>query len=1081
VLPWFIEMEIPSRAFSHVINCRGARVAERRLLEEIGGQLASGADVLTPPVRVVVPSRSLRHHLLRVVARQRRSVAGLNVQTLYGLAMEVLAGTEAERRTGDAGFEVVVRRLAAVQPSLRSALGQLVDGYDAVVGAVRDLLDAGFQPGNEEGVIERLDEVAEEVASERIERARALVRLGSEVLGDSDRLGVWRPTHALQLAEDRIRALGPEALPTRALFIHGFADVTGVAADLLVALVQIHRGVVILDRPPDPVESPREDAGSVFLSRIEERLAHLDQVEETGAYGPPEIRLAEASDVESEARWVADRIRTLIEAGVEPEAIGVVSRGLEGLLLPCRRHFRRLGIPFSGCGATVPGAGLRRILNRLADLLRAAGEADVDLWIEARGDAQRRTELLLGLRVLGLLRVTDVARLGLDGVPAAGVTLPVAVSAEEEESDGDCRERRVLPTKALESAAADAARLLKSFSQWPDAADPGVHRKHTMGVLDVLGWSTDAPERESVRTCLDDLSRELPSDFEITRPEWLKLVADRLSSAGKVAVGGRGAGVQLLSVMEARARTFETLFIAGVNRGVFPRVVHEDPMLPEAVRFRLAADVLPEMPVKGRSADEERYLFAQLLSSAPEVHLSWHLYGTDGTLTPSPFVDRLRLREGIAAPESAPQLWPVEDAVPRPRPAYELAVLAAPKVDRDGFEKILAAAISENLVGERESPAWSTVEELAAARADALAAAEPPPGSGVPGPWFGFTGSFGRYADDPMWVTRLEATGTCPWRAFIEQRLGIYPLPDPRLGLPGVDGMLVGQVVHAVLEKIVLDAISDPPTDLDRAIAGAPVEVPWPSLARFDELVQREARRVAFREGLATIGMAPLLEARARQFLDVAHGVEWKGENALAGVLAPEVEGAVAIDGVARPLAFRADRVDLAECGPELVDYKAARPFSTAATDTTRASHVLARVARGRLLQAAAYAGAAGASGGRGRYLYLKPDDRWGGEVRNVVIRGNDKDVVERFETAVRAIADGRARGIAFPRLEEADGKNAEHCRYCRVAEACRRDDSGFRRRLVDWMHRESTGDHPDEESARALWWLGFDREGGDE
>ena len=81
----------------------------------------------------------------------------------------------------------------------------------------------------------------------------------------------------------------------------------------------------------------------------------------------------------------------------------------------------------------------------------------------------------------------------------------------------------------------------------------------------------------------------------------------------------------------------------------------------------------------------------------------------------------------------------------------------------------------------------------------------------------------------------------------------------------------------------------------------------------------------------------------------------------------------------------------------------------------------------------------------------------------------------------MRTIAESRARGIAFPRLEEADGRSAEHCSYCRVAEACRRDDSGFRQHLVEWMNAAVRSDDRDEEAARELWWLGFDREGGEE
>jgi len=1068
----------PTESRSRVITCSGARAAERRLLEEVDRLSESTAEDLALPVRIVVPSRSLRHHVIRAIARHRGGVAGLQVQTLFGLAMEVLAIADVKAPRGNAGFEVLVRRLAAVEPSLRSPLGELIDGYDAVIGAVRDLLDAGFQPGNEEGVIERLDEVASEVAAERVERARALVRLAAKVFEHTDELGVWRSTQALQIAEDRIHIQGPEALPTRALLVHGFADVTGVAADLLLALVRAHGGVVILDRPPDPAEPAHEDLGGAFLSRIDERLIHLDHVADSSADDPAQIRLAEAPDIESEARWIAERVRTLVDSGMDPEDIGVVSRGLEGLALPLRRHFRRLGIPFSGSGATVPGAGLRRRLSRLADLLRMADGTNVDLWIEARGETQGRTELLLGLRVLGLLRVTDVARLATDGVPVNGVTLPIAFS-EDEENGGGGRKRGVLPASVLDRAATDAGRLLKVFGLWPENGGALLHRRHTIEVLDAINWPADSPERERALECLVTLCRELPSRLEVARSEWLKLVADRLQQAGEVALGGRGAGVQVLTVVEARSRTFERLLVGSAGRGVFPRVVHEDPMLPEAVRVRLAADVLPEMPVKGRSADEERYLFAQLLSSSPVVELSWHLYGPDGTMTPSPFVDRLHLREDVGEPEKVPQLWPVEDSGPRLRPAYELAVLAAPRVDRDGFERLLDAAFSEDLVGEGQGPAIVAFDELAAARADLLEAIEPLPAVGDPGPWFGFAGPVDTTDDGPMWVTRLEATGICPWRAFVQQRLGIYPLPDPHLGLPGVDGMLVGQVVHRVLERIVVSAAEDLPGDLSSALAGLPVEVPWPSPTRFDELVRRQAARVARQEGLA-IGMAPLLEARARRFLETARTVEWGGDGTLAGVLATEVEGAVAIRGVERPLAFRADRVDAGAVGPELVDYKAATPMSTAKQPKTRESHLRNKIARGRLLQAAAYAGATGADGS-GRYLYLKPDDRWGDEIRNVVVCGNDEELVGPFEVAVRTIVEGRACGIVFPRVEEADGKSAVHCGYCRVAEACRRDDTGFRRCLVEWMRKRAATDDRSQEAARALWWLGVERDGGEE
>ena len=122
---------------SRVITCAGARSAERRLLEEIDRLSTSAVEEIGLPLRVVVPSRSLRHHLIRVIARSRGGVAGLQIQTLFGLALEAVARSGLDSPRADAGFEVQVRRLAAAEPTLRGSLDGLTDGYDAVVGAVQ--------------------------------------------------------------------------------------------------------------------------------------------------------------------------------------------------------------------------------------------------------------------------------------------------------------------------------------------------------------------------------------------------------------------------------------------------------------------------------------------------------------------------------------------------------------------------------------------------------------------------------------------------------------------------------------------------------------------------------------------------------------------------------------------------------------------------------------------------------------------------------------------------------------------------------------------------------------------------------
>ena len=80
------------------------------------------------------------------------------------------------------------------------------------------------------------------------------------------------------------------------------------------------------------------------------------------------------------------------------------------------------------------------------------------------------------------------------------------------------------------------------------------------------------------------------------------------------------------------------------------------------------------------------------------------------------------------------------------------------------------------------------------------------------------------------------------------------------------------------------------------------------------------------------------------------------------------------------------------------------------------------------------------------------------------------------FRTAVLTIAEAWRAGGLPPRVEEADGKNAVHCGFCPVSEACLRDDSGYRQRLVKWMDARDEGDSPAVAAARAVWWLGVER-----
>jgi len=1064
-----------NREVSRVIVCRGALATERRLFEELAQLVPTSPDDLKLPVRIIVPSRSLRLHLLRRLVEDRGAVAGVAVQTLGGIVHEITERSGYRAPGGVAGFEVLVRRLARGEEALAAELEALSDGYDVVLGAIRDLLDAGFGPDHEEAVLERLGELAPMVPLPDRRRAAALVRVAARAVEAAEITGARPQAAAYQRATESLSENGRAALPSRCVVIHGFADLTGVAADLVSAVVRIVGGVVLLDRVPDPSEPSSDDQGNVFLNRFEVRLGGLEEETDRAVAVSPVLRLVEAPDPEAEARWAAESVREVINSGIDPESIGIVSRRLDGFGPALRRQLRRLGVPFSGVGARVPGGLLRRKSRRFADLLRRGSGTELDLWYEVAEGLGGGVGLLLGLRVLALTRLRDLAGLqGDDRRVVRGVPLPLSNGVGSNEDGELTRPRLGRLSRSNVAAAADGARaVLEVLEGWPSPAVAAVHRVRAEGLLRALGWDLGEGHGATVLESIDDLASEFPRGLELDRTEWTSVLIKRLEGLGEVSIGGQGGGVQLLTVMEARARTFGHLVVCGLDRGVFPRQGVDDPLLPDLVRARLALDVLPEMPVKARSADEERYLFGQLVSAAPTVELSWHLRADGRRMAPSPFVERLKTADGSMTPERAPSLWAVDQPRVGPRPAYEHAVLTAVS----GADVALGSRLGRAMVEGRETAVpkdWSVpTDRLAEARIEVVDAVEPGDTAPKVGPWSGFVASAVE-PGDRLWVTYLEAVATCPWRAFLGRRLEVRPLPDPHLGLPDPNHRLVGEVVHRVLERIVTGSLVGVRLPLSEALDHESSMVPWPSVERLEALLAEVTNRVVFDEGLSGFDLSRLLAARVRPVLSVAMELDWGDSGELEGVLAAEVEGGFLSETTGRTIAFRADRLD---GGPMATDYKTGKLMSGAQRPDTRKKHLLAKVKTGRLLQAVAYALATPSNEGSGRYVYLRPDIGVAPpEARIVEASAEDSALTDAFNEAAEAIDACLTAGLVFPRVEEPNRKKAAHCDTCQVAEACRRDDSVFRRRLIELMETEDDSADETLVAARRLWWLGVER-----
>ncbi len=1081
-------------------------------------------SLLARPVRIVVPSRSLRLHLAAaVVSRRGRSAAGLTIQTLFGLASEILERAGEPPPRGALLFDVLAQRAARDEPVLRRGLEGLRDGFTAVTGTVRDLLDAGLEPVHAEAAEEALAADGARAASRaEVERARALVRAAARAEGWMRELRLGRVSTLFRRAADLLEDGGQAHLPARAILIHGFADATGVATDFLQALLRRRGAWLILDRPPKPEGGGAEKA---FTERFAERLALSAGVEAAppAAHrgGSPRVEAFEAVGAEAECREAARRVRALLESGARAEGIAVVARDLSPYRLALRRHFHRLGIPFSGVGERGALAPAGRRIQAFLEVLRQGEAVPSDRWLDALAalpplsleGAQGRVDLRLAFHSLGAGRLRDAAELDPEEVLRSSSSYPLPirqglkrVGAEDEddgtgEGDGAQRShksyarRRRVSGSLIRAGVHAARRTRERLAGWPAEAPLAEHLRRLEELLADLGWKDDSAEARAVAAALQELERGVPPRLRLAQDELRLLLEALLEDAGADELGGRGGGVQVLTVTEARGRTFEHLFVPGLNRDVFPRGIREDPLLSDDLR-RILQRVLPDVPVKRAGFDEERYLFAQLLSASPAVVLSWQTADDDGKpVSPSPLVERLRERLAV---DKAPPLWslPAAGPLPGPRTAEEHAVMAGLHAPRRWFGRVLPLAVEEgrrdladfveaDFAGAQQAePSPPPVFDLAPGRLAAVRLAvleEMDPDLRTPegraarsrlGPYFGFIGRLPGVEGEPrlreLYVTQLENLAACPWQLFLVRLLGIEPSPDPLGTLPGVNAALLGNVVHATLERIARRPEGPRPGARLRDLA--PVSVAWPREEDLARMLREEAARLLAEEGIRLPGLARALGERARPMLDAAYEMDWAGGE--VSVLAAEYEDKMDVGeapGRLRHVLFRADRVDLGAGGLVIwTDYKTGKPVSEARKPETRRRDFLKRVQAGSHLQAVAYLlGSEGES--KGRYLFLKPGIEE--EARELSVTSDDHEFVSAFAAASEAVLAAWEVGSFFPRLVDPEGrKEPGRCGFCAVAEACLRGDSGSRLRLSHWT--ASPPANVEEEALLRVWRL---------
>jgi ATP-dependent helicase/DNAse subunit B len=582
-----------------------------RLLE---GYLAS---VDREPV-LVVPNRPDVERVERELLALRPGILGGTVGTFDDLFRQILkrSGGEGRERIADVQrslllARIVARHRAASTNGLRAS-ARFAGFADSLGDAVAELESALLEPGEVQG------DLGDLYAAYRAELDR---------LGLTDRQ-LSRAQAAALVATDL------DAWDGTPVFAYGFEDLTGAQWSLLEALAG--RADVTVSLPYEPgravfasLERTASDLARLADDRIEElppqpwyradALAYLERSLFAENTAPPPlegaIRFLEGAGSRGALELAADEIIALLRAGKPAERIAVVLPNVERRRAALETVFGALGVPYALEG-TIP-LGRTPYGHALIGLLRFA--------------------LLGGTRrdLFAFLRS-----------PYSGLTRPRA-----DYLDGRLRGRAVTePARVEEESAKLLGHPLPALGDLRSASTPADGTRALARSMLRIAYGLESPP-VSERGRLDLRAHEAVSELLAELEGWRALGEgvgpDELVSALEHAPvrlpGSRDPGrVAVLDLMRARTRRFDTVFVLGLEEGVFPRRANETPFLSD--------DLRRELEERGRrlarpdSLARDRYLFYTACTRPWELLVLVRESADDEgrPREPSPFYDEVR-------------------------------------------------------------------------------------------------------------------------------------------------------------------------------------------------------------------------------------------------------------------------------------------------------------------------------------------------------------------------------------------------------------------------------------------------------
>lgn len=578
----------------------------------------------------------------------------------------------------------------------------------------------------------------------------------------------------------------------RAIRLYGLADLRGGWRILLRALsespvldeVIVYTSVALpVDDLHPAIEALEEDdsiAGRLFTAGASDGPSEILTRVRT-ASGLP---LVSAPDVQREVEEVAGRARALIDAGTPPHRIAIVSRQARPYVDLACDALERFGVP-----ATARRRHSYRevpLIRALLTLLDAAGEG----WTR-HGLASLAQQPYIGssldATVINYVGYRERVRGLADWEKALRSLERRALEREKREEKGELTEidrRSIAPAHTRVVAAREA------HAKFMRAARKLDEQRTLDGWLD---WLTEFLTRDPFD--IEERIYAIPEDrFQIARidlraksalwsitSEWCDALknwkvkgdvmdvadfADRLRemlNADLAIWTNTLRGVQVLEGMSAAYRSFDHVFLVGLEAGRFPTRKPTSPIWDEHDRERLIAAGLPidSAEVWG---SRERDLFRTLVAGAKSLTVSYPRQGArDADTLPSAFVDALRGACTVVE-EHIPTSRVLTPTLPLHREP-EMVAHARRVAELERSRRTNTPTLHNGLIEDPEMISWLSVE----------------------------------LGDDRMWSpTQIESYAKCPWAYLAGKLLKLELRNDPD---EDMENTTRGSILHDALQR----------------------------------------------------------------------------------------------------------------------------------------------------------------------------------------------------------------------------------------------------------------------------------------